>query len=294
MPYRVAGYRDRDQGAARARDTGSTSLREHRPGLREWLMFASQVVLVAMVEVGEDIVRGNLIPADARQALRHARQVISFESANGFFLEPRLQSMFLHTYHLVFVDIPSTLTVSLLNGVYAFCHVCVTLAVAIWVFLAHRPRFPLLRNTMLLCTLLCLFGYELYPLAPPRLSTGLIVDGRVVTFHDTVRHFLGTGRLSFGSIGYNSYSAMPSLHVAWALIIGVTVVLLSKNPALRLLGVIYPLAITFDVVVTGNHFLLDAAGAAIAAAIATLVALALEWWRRSWRGNRKSVMQSRL
>jgi hypothetical protein len=255
------------------------------PARPQWLIFAAQVLLVAMVELGDDMIRGNISRPNTSEALRHARDVIHFEAGHGFFLEPSLQSAVLRTYHLMSLEIPSTLTVSVLNGIYAFCHVFVTLLVAAWVFRWHRPRFAMLRDVMLLTTFVALCGYELYPLAPPRLSTGVLVDGRMVAFHDTVRSFLGTGRLTFASIGYNPYSAMPSLHVAWAIVVGGTLVLLARRRVLRVFGLVYPLIVTFDVIVTGNHYVLDALGALVAVVIATLLALPIERWRQLRRAR---------
>lgn len=268
---------------------------EQKPGQREphgarppnWLSFSAQALLVSLAELGDDIVQGNIVPPAAAQALQHARQVIAFEMAHGFFLEPRLQTAVLRSYHLLFLEIPSTVTVSVLNGIYAFCHIFVTLLVGAWVFRSHPTRFALLRNVILLTTLLALAGYELYPLAPPRLSSGLVVDGHAILFHDTVRHFLGTGRLSVGSIGYNPYSAMPSLHVAWALIIGAAVVVLARHPLVRFLGLLYPAVVAFDVVITGNHYLLDVVGAAVTVSIATVLALLIEWLQRLQRATRQ-------
>lgn len=57
------------------------------------------------------------------------------------------------------------------------------------------------------------------------------------------------------------YAAMPSGHVAFALLAGTLVVLVARRPALRLLGALYPPLICAVTLVTANHFWLDAAGA---------------------------------
>ena len=85
---------------------------------------------------------------------------------------------------------------------------------------------------------------------------------------------------------------MPSLHTAYALIVGVSAVLLVRNRVLRALWVFYPALVVFSIVATANHFFLDAAGGAGVAAIATLAVIAartrsrnwrLRWWRRRSR-----------
>jgi PAP2 superfamily len=148
--------------------------------------------------------------------------------------------------------------------------------VAVWVFVRHRRHFARLRNVMLLTNLLALAGYELYPMSPPRLTTGLIYNGHRFVFQDTMRHILGTGKLNGTPIGYNPLSAMPSLHVAWAIIMGVTLILLARNPLLRAFGAVYPVLMVFTVVVTANHYVMDAIGAALAVTVATAIALGWE------------------
>jgi membrane-associated phospholipid phosphatase len=248
-------------------------------GVSGWLSFFGQVALVALVSIGDDIVRGNIFPADARDALQHAHAVITFESTHGILIEPALQSILLRNNHVLGFGLSESVTVSALNAVYAFCHLFVTLLVAGWVFAMHRDRFGRLRNVMLVATALALVVYELYPLAPPRLSSGLTVHQRVILFHDTVRHFLGVGRLSFASIGYNPYAAMPSVHVAWAAISGVTLSLLARRYWVRALGLVYPVFMAVDVIATGNHYFLDVLGALVLAATATLLVLAAEYAR---------------
>jgi membrane-associated phospholipid phosphatase len=60
-------------------------------------------------------------------------------------------------------------------------------------------------------------------------------------------------------------TAMPSVHVAWAVLVAVVVVSLSTS-AWRWLAVIYPALTMTAVVATGNHFWADGiVGAAIVA-----------------------------
>lgn len=246
------------------------------PSWREWLVFSLQVLLVAMVEIGNDILRGNFLRPDPVRAMRDAQQVAAFEASHGFFVEPALQRFFQHSHDLFGFLLTWGDVVDFADDFYAFCHIFVTLAVVVWIYVDHRPQFTFVRNVAFLTNALALAGYELYPMAPPRLTTGLIYDGRVFHFQDTMRHVLGTGTLNGTPIGYNPFSAMPSLHVAWALIAGVTILLVARNPLLRVFGVIYPAVMLFTVVVTANHYLLDAVGAAIAACGGTLLAILIQ------------------
>jgi uncharacterized membrane protein YbhN (UPF0104 family) len=107
--------------------------------------------------------------------------------------------------------------------------------------------------------------YTLYPAAPPRMLTGL---GFVDTLNQTsVNHNSGL----IASLS-NPYAAMPSLHTAYALIVGTSAVLLVRTRVLRVLWVFYPALVVFSIVATANHFFLDAAGGA---GVATIAALAV-------------------
>jgi hypothetical protein len=257
--------------------------RRRWPTRCEWLLFVLQVVLVVMVEVGDDILRGNFWRPNPAESMQNARDVAAFEASHGFFVEPALQHFLERSHDLLGVLVTWPDVVDIANNVYAFGHIFITLAVVLWVFVDHRPRFALVRNITFLTNGLALLGYEIFPTAPPRLATGLVYDGRLVHFQDTMRHIIGTGTLNGTPIGYNPFSAMPSLHVAWALIAGVTVFLIARHPLLRLFGLLYPILMVLTVVVTANHFLLDAAGAAVATGLATLLALGIEELKKRGR-----------
>jgi hypothetical protein len=201
--------------------------------------------------------------------------VVHFEQIHGFFVEPSLQLWLRHAHPLSGL-ISFAGVVHVTNFVYAVGQTLVPLSVAVWIFLRHRSRFALVRNVTLLSTLLALVGYELYPLAPPRLTTGLIYQHHAFRFQDTVQHVIGDGKLNGVPIAYNAYSAMPSLHMAWALILAASVILLTHTLLVRIFAGAYPLVMLFTVVVSGNHYLLDAAGAALVVALATVIMVALE------------------
>ena len=74
---------------------------------------------------------------------------------------------------------------------------------------------------------------------------------------------------------YNPYAAVPSMHIGYALIVGVRLLHYGRRRALQVLGALYPLFVLFVVVATGNHFLIDAAAGAIVAVLAASAALLL-------------------
>jgi hypothetical protein len=252
-----------------------------RPTPRQWLIFAVQALLVTLADASNDIFRGNILPPNSMDAMRHAREVVRFEATHGFFVEPALQSFFRHGQHLLGLSISWAAVVHVANNVYAFGHIFVTLAVCAWVYAYHRERFPLVRNLMLFTNALAAVTYEIFPMAPPRLTSGLWFDHHRFHFQDTMQHVIGDGKLNGVPLGYNPFSAMPSVHVAWAIIVGVTLILLARQPLIRLFGAIYPGIMVMTVVVTGNHYLMDAIGAALVVAIALIPALAVERVRRA-------------
>jgi hypothetical protein len=73
---------------------------------------------------------------------------------------------------------------------------------------------------------------------------------------------------------FNPYAAVPSMHVCFALLIGVTLARLSKHRVTRIAWALYPLLVTFVIVATGNHFLADAMLGAVTAGLSA--------WAASW------------
>jgi hypothetical protein len=181
------------------------------------------------------------------------------------------------------VTVPWSLTTAVCDAAYSLLHLLGTLAVGAWIFVWHRRTFPLLRNVMLLTGATAFAGYEIFPLAPPRLTPGIVWQGHPFHFQDTMQHIIGTGKLHGVPIGYNAYSAMPSLHVAWALILGTTILLVARHPVLRTVGLLYPWFVTFVTIVTGNHYVMDAVGALAAAFVGVMIAVAIEWQSRQMR-----------
>jgi PAP2 superfamily len=118
----------------------------------------------------------------------------------------------------------------------------------VWLFARHRPRYPPVRNVLVLVTGASLL-IQLLPIAPPRLVPGLgLVD---------TGHLIGPSVYpSAVAPGLDQLSAMPSLHVGWAIIVAGAVVYALRSPW-RWLAVLYPAGTAWVVVVTGNHYWAD-------------------------------------
>jgi membrane-associated phospholipid phosphatase len=84
----------------------------------------------------------------------------------------------------------------------------------------------------------------------------------------------------------NPYAAMPSLHTAYALIFGVSGVVLARRWWIRGMWALYPGLVVFSIIATANHFVLDAvAGATVAVLAGTLTMVVLPRWKRPGRSR---------
>ena len=71
---------------------------------------------------------------------------------------------------------------------------------------------------------------------------------------------------------WQTYAAVPSMHVCFALMIGLPLSRLVKNRFGRVFWTIYPLLVIFVIVATGNHFLADAFLGALTAGVSAYAA----------------------
>ena len=133
----------------------------------------------------------------------------------------------------------------------------------VWLFVRHRDRYPWARNVLAISTGLCLLT-QLLPVAPPR----MLVD---LGFVDTAVFYNQSVYGPFGSGIANQLSAMPSVHVGWAVFIAYVVIRVSPSPW-RWLILLHPFVTVFVVVVTANHFWAD--GLVAAAIFASVFAAA--------------------
>jgi membrane-associated phospholipid phosphatase len=135
----------------------------------------------------------------------------------------------------------------------------------LWLYVRRHENFARFRNTLLLANLIGLVGYVAMPTAPPRLlGLGFVNED----------HKDGLIQLAA-----NPYAAMPSLHAADALIVGIVLAFVCRRWWAKLFWAIWPAWVWFAVMATGNHFWLDIiAGVGVA-----LVALAIVYRRDLFR-----------
>ena len=235
-----------------------------------------QVALFAIAYYAYRLVRG-LVDGRAAVAFDNARALIDAERAVGTFFEPALQAWAQGQGWIV----------TGANWMYVNSHFAVTTAFLVWLYVARNHAFYFVRNMFMVAMGLALALYVAYPTAPPRFLPEW-------GFTDTVAAFVGEAAEQSATVLYNPYAAVPSMHVAFALMIAVPGVRLVEARSLKVAWALYPLLVTFVVVVTANHFWLDAAFGAVVAALAGWAASAAlgrarpEVW--AWRSRRAEAV----
>jgi hypothetical protein len=208
-----------------------------RDGVRQMLLLAGALGLYEAARL--------LTGVDWGLARRNARRVHDLEHSLHLGWEHPLQRVFLQQPDLVQV----------LNLLY-FGHFLFTALFFFWLYRRSRPGFALFRDGFLAAVALAAAVHWAFPAAPPRLAG--------IGIADTLRQLSGIDIGSPGSVSATDpVAALPSLHAGFALGVGIGLVRHGGWRA-RLLGCLYPLAVVLTIVVTGNHFLLDAlAGGAV-------------------------------
>ncbi|MFD3524704.1 phosphatase PAP2 family protein [Streptomyces sp. NPDC058653] len=206
-----------------------------------------EVLLIAVSYWTYSLVR-NAVPEQKAQALHNADWIWGVERSLGLAFEESVN----HAVNSV------TWLVVAMNYYYATLHFIVTIAVLVWLYRSHPGRYAASRLILFATTGAALFGYYLYPLAPPRLMNGQ-------NFIDTVQVHETWGSMASGNFKAvsNQYAAMPSMHIGWSLWCGLTIFALARTPWVRILGLLYPTATLIVIVATANHFWLDAVGGII-------------------------------
>ena len=186
-------------------------------------------------------------------AFRHARQLMDWQSAIGINHEQTLQSWALNSRPLIIF----------MNYVYGSLHFIITAGAVIFLYRKFPGDYPRWRNTLALTTILALIGFIFWPLMPPRLLHTM-APGHY-GFVDTLARYPTFWSFESGTINEisNQYAAMPSLHFGWSLFCAASLApRLRRRPA-RIAAALYPLLTLTAIVLTGNHYFLDAAGGAL-------------------------------
>ena len=183
--------------------------------------------------------------------LSHGRAIWSLERTLHFPSETSFQQLV----------IGHPLLVRVANYYYATAHLTGMVIFLVWLWLRHRDDYPRWRNVVALFTGMALL-IEMIPVAPPRLigNTGLV---------DTAMVY-GQSVYAFAGDLADQYAALPSIHVGWALLIGVAMVRCGGRIA-GAVGVTHAVLTVAFVVLTANHYWFDGVTAAAVLAVALAI-----------------------
>jgi hypothetical protein len=208
------------------------------------------------------LVRG-LTDGRAADAFQHARDVIDLEQGLGLFVEPAVHAWAEGQAWLI----------DGASWMYVNSHFTITTVTLAFIYLRRNASFYFIRNMFLVAMAIALVGYAAFPTAPPRLMPEW-------GFTDSVARFAGVDS-SGGSAAalFNPFAAVPSMHVAFALMLAAPMAHMARRRRVKLVWAAYPVVVTFVVVATANHWWFDAAAGAVTAAVAATAAVGFARWR---------------
>ncbi len=196
-------------------------------------------------------------------AIDNAYDVIALERSLHLFGEKGIQDLFIELEWFI----------RFWNIFYGFCHFAVTISVMLLLYLRHPARYGVQRTILAITTALALVGFAFYPLMPPRLLNNCGPFGACdlnYSYVDTLAEIGGLWSFSSSTMMEisNQYAAMPSLHIAWSLWCVVAALPVLRRRWARLALLSYPWLTLFAVMVTANHYWIDAVGGLLALLIA--------------------------
>ena len=277
-PARRARVRHRRAPPAGGRRDGSADATGREPadrvrpaGLRWW----REVLYILVFYVVYSAVRntfgsiGGVGRATVDIAFDHAKAIIAIQDAIGLWFEPELQRV-----------VPRPAAARRHPGLEHL--------------LRHRPlrrhrrrrwsvlfrrqpdRYPAWRNTLAAMTALALIGFASFSLMPPRLLDDTSIYGAcreqeprpatATAIVDTLADYGGLWSFDSGAMAKvsNQYAAMPSMHTGWSTWCALVLCRWSAGGGPRCSSSLYPVATVFCILITGNHYWLDAVGGLVA------------------------------
>jgi hypothetical protein len=211
-----------------------------------WPHFLTEVVVLLSAVLLYFLVRG-ATEGSAAAAAENGMRIVEWERSLGLYHEEWLQSLIVDDQRLV----------TLMNWIYIWGHWPVIAVVATWLLVEHRGAYAQVRTAFLISGGIGLVIFATFPVAPPRLLDLGMVD--TVTEQSRAYRVLQPPQLT------NIYAAMPSLHFGWNLLVGLTLARVSTHWTAKAFGILMPMAMLAAVVLTANHYILDAvAGGAVA------------------------------
>jgi hypothetical protein len=193
-------------------------------------------------------------------ARAHAYQLMRWQDALGINHEQAIHRWALDVKPLIIAS----------NYFYGSLHFVVTTAVMVYLYRKFSDDYPLFRNTLAIATGIALIGFAFWPLMPPRLLP------HSFGFVDTLDKYPTFWSFKRGAINKisNQYAAMPSVHCAWALWCTCALVPRVKHVWAKVLAILYPVGTVTAIVLTANHYFLDAVGGFVVLGIGYAIARA--------------------
>ncbi len=270
------------------------------PVLRWWRELLLVLVFYGLYSLVRSVFGAG--PESRSIAFRHARGVIRLEESLGLWFEPSLQRWYL--------DLPGDGFIRGWNIFYGTAHFAVTIGVLVLAFVKAPGVYRFTRTVLAGTTLAGLFGFAVYTLMPPRLlddasefgaCAGLDPGCHGYGIVDTIDVWGGIWKFGDGGAAMvsNQYAAMPSLHFGWSTwcALATLMVLRHLNGGQRrrshLWVFLYPAATLFCILVTGNHYWLDAFFGGVALGVGWLVAMGLDRWVWSRDGGPDASVEDR-
>jgi membrane-associated phospholipid phosphatase len=236
-----------------------------RNGLRE---LANVLIITFAYFLTRGIVRGR-----EGDAFANAYTLIEMERALGIYHERAIQQFALGYEWLI----------DFVNNYYLYGHLPLLVGVTVWLFWWRPTVYPWIRNAFIISAAIGLTIYVAVPMAPPRFLPGFVDTMRVSGFD--------VDGSAAGPL-YNPYAAMPSLHTGWSVLSGFAIFVASRRWFLKALGIVLPTLMVISVVLTGNHYFLDAVVGTGVVALALTLAWAVErgpWAARQFAEQRVEV-----
>ena len=201
-----------------------------------------------------------LVHSDTRAVgLVNGEKIVSLQRDLRFLWEPGWQSWALENVEALVIT---------MNWVYIITYWPVILVAALILFVRKRQDYNFYRSVVFINLAGALVTFMVFPVASPFAIPS-------VELIDSIQEF---GPKSYGSEGmasyYNISAAMPSLHFSWTVIVGV-LFWRSFPGGYRFIGLAYPFLTFFAIVLTGNHFILDAIAGGVLAGLSFGVVLLL-------------------
>jgi hypothetical protein len=196
----------------------------------------------------------NSLKGDDSLAFQHARELINLQVHLGIYHEETLQRWALHWKPFVIA----------MNYIYGSLHFIMTIGIGIYLFRRWTDDYPRWRNTLAITTLLALVGFWAWPLMPPRWLPHFseVFHQGHYTFVDTLAKYPTLWSFNSGAMSKlsNQYAAMPSLHCGWSLWCACAMVPRVRTLWAKILFACYPALTITAIVLTANHYFLDAVG----------------------------------